>query len=91
MASLLLAAKGTNKQSHVKSGWVAQAEREVTGKSQPPAHGSGFSLQSQNAAATSPPSEKHVVAPSRHPLKINSLLQDIRTSLHFSVAEEHSV
>lgn len=66
-------------------------EIEMSARSQPPVSGSGLSLHSQNAAATPPPSAKHVVASARHPLKINSLLQDLRTNLHFSVAKEHGV
>lgn len=71
-------------------GWLRHRERCLLG----PSHlcvAQGLSLHSQNVAATPPPSEKPLVASSRHLPEINSFLQDLRTNLHFSVAEERGV
>lgn len=77
---------------------MAQAEREREGCLSDPSHlrvAQGSPCPHRTQQPPHHPLQNVVaqgaLASSGHPLKINSLLQDPRTNLHFSVAEEHGV
>jgi len=96
MASLFLAVKEENKQSHVRKRWQAQAERGIH---LIPAAGEWLgALPVLRKYGSRHPTTLHkmsggLVSPGllQASLKISLLLQNLRINLHFSTSEEHCV
>lgn len=94
MASLFLAAKEENKQSHVRRRWQAQAERGVR---LIPAVCEWLRALPVLPKHSSRPTTLHKISGSlvspgllQASPKITLLLQNLRINPHFSTAEEHS-